>query len=279
MRKTAVYMFLIPSFIGFSIFFLIPFFGGLSHALTVNGAFSLGNFSRTLQNEAFQLALKNTLLFMLLCVPLNIILPLLAAGAVKSLGEKGGLFRLSYISPMVVPVASVALFWSIIFAPNGTVNQILAPFGLGDVNFFNSGYAVAVLALIFLWKNLGYMMVLYLAGLSEIPPSFHESAAMDGAGTVKRFFHITLPCLRPTIFFILVLSVVNCFKVFREIYLIAGPYPHESIYMLQHYMNNMFTRGDYPMLTAAAYVIAAIIIAFLLIIFAFNRHAQRRLEE
>ena len=123
------------------------------------------------------------------------------------------------------------------------------------------------------------MMILYLAGLSEIPPSLHESAAIDGASIFRRFTHITLPCLRPTVFFVLVLSIVNCFKVFRESYLIAGPYPDDSIYMLQNYMNNMFSRGDYPMLTSAAFIIAAIIIALLLCVFALNRRTQRKLEE
>jgi len=279
MRKAAIYAFIVPSLVGFLIFFLIPFISSLSYAFNDGGSFGFGNFVKTLNNEAFLLALGNTLIFMLICVPLNMILPLLVANMIKSLGEKSRLFKLSYISPMVVPVASVALFWSILFAKNGTANQMLDWLGLGGVDFLNSGWAIAVLALVYLWKNLGYMMILYLAGLSEIPPSYYESASLDGAGGIKRFFYITLPCLRPTIFFVLVLSVVNSFKVFREIYLIAGPYPHESMYMLQHYMNNMFSKGDYPMLTTAAFVIAVLIIAFLLIMFMLNRRAERKLKE
>jgi multiple sugar transport system permease protein len=277
MRKVAVYAFLIPSLVGFLIFFLIPFIGGLSYALDVNGTPGVGNFVRTLNNEAFQLAMANTLLFMAVCVPLNIFLPLFVAMAVRGLGERSRLFKLSYISPIVVPVASVALFWSLLTARGGTMNELLAPFGLGEVDFLNSGLAIFVLALVYLWKNMGYMMILYLAGLSEIPPSYNESAAMDGAGILKRFAFVTLPCLRPTIFFVLVLSVANSFKIFREIFLIAGPYPNERIYMLQHSMNTMFTRGNYPMLTSAAYVIAAVIIAFLLAMFWLNRRAQKKL--
>ena len=277
MRKAAVYAFLIPSLAGFCIFFLIPFFGGLSYALNVNGSLGFGNFIRTFGNEAFRLALANTLKFMLVCVPLNVFLPLFAAIAVNSIGERSRLFKLSYISPIVVPVASVALFWSLLSARGGTMNALFAFVGLGQVDFLNSGWAIFVLAVIYLWKNLGYMMILYLAGLNEIPSSYHESAEMDGADKFRRFFYVTLPCLRPTIFFVLVLSVANSFKVFREIFLIAGPYPNESIYMLQHYMNNMFSRGDYPMLTSAAYVTAIIIIAFLLFMFTLNRRAQKKM--
>ena len=277
MRSKVAFAFLIPSLIGFLIFFLIPFAGSLYYACNVDGSFSLYNFAYTLQNEAFHLALKNTLLFLLICVPLNLILPLLVAVAVKSIGEQSRLFRLAYISPLVVPVASVAIFWSILFASGGTVNHVLGILGIPTTDFLHSGWAVFVVALIYLWKNLGYMMVLYLAGLSEIPASYYESASMDGAGAFQKFKEITVPCLWPTIFFVLVLSVVNCFKVFREMFLITGAYPDESVYMLQHYMNNMFHNTDYPRLTSAAFIITAIIVIFLLVIFRLNRRAQKHL--
>jgi len=276
MRKAAVYAFILPSLVGLGIFFLIPFIGGFSYAFNVNGSLGVDNFSRTMQNEAFRLALANTLKFLVICVPLNVFLPLFVAITVKNLGERSRLFKLSYISPIVVPVASVALFWSLLTARGGTMNALLAFVGLGQVDFLNSGWALFVLAIVYLWKYLGYMMILFIAGLSEIPPSYSESAAMDGADNIKRFVYVTLPCLRPTVFFVFVLSVANSFKVFREIYLIAGPYPNESIYMIQHYMNNMFSRGDYPMLTSAAYITAVIIIAFLLFMFTMNRRAQQK---
>ncbi len=266
-----------PQFNRFFIFFLIPFVGSLYYALNVDGRFSLYNFAYTLKNEGFQLALKNTLLFLLICVPLNLILPLLVAIAVISIGEQSRLFRLAYISPLVVPVASVAIFWSILFAPGGTFNHILAIFGIPKTDFLHSGWAVFVIALIYLWKNLGYMMVLYLAGLSEVPTSYYEAASMDGAGAVMKFHKITLPCLKPTIFFVLVLSVVNCFKIFREMFLITGSYPDESVYMLQHYMNNMFRSTNYGRLTSAAYIITAIIVIFLFVMFHLNRRAQKQL--
>ncbi len=266
-----------PSLVGFLIFFLIPFIGSLYYACDVDGSFGFDNFIYTIQNEAFQLALKNTLLFLLLCVPLNLVLPLLVAIAVKSLGEQSRLFRLAYISPLVVPVASMAIFWSILFAPGGTVNQVLGTLGIPETDFLHSGWAVFVVALIYLWKNLGFMMVLYLAGLSEIPVSFYESASMDGAGAFQKFKGITVPCLWPTTFFVLVLSVVNCFKIFRETFLITGTYPDESVYMLQHYMNNMFNNTNYPRLTSAAFIITAIIVLFLLVMFRINHRAQKRL--
>lgn len=277
MRKKTIYLFLVPSLIGFLIFFLVPFVGSLYYAFNVDGRISLHNFEYTLQNKAFQLALKNTLLFLLICVPLNLLLPLLVAIAVKSIGEQSRLFRLAYISPLVVPVASVAIFWSILFSPGGSISHILGLVGIPETDFLHSSLAVFVVALIYLWKNLGYMMVLYLAGLSEVPESYYEAASMDGAGTVRKFRNITIPCLWPTIFFVLVLSVVNCFKVFRDIFLITGAYPDESVYMLQNYMNNMFHDTDYARLTSAAFIITAIIVMFLIVMFRLNRSAQKRL--
>ena len=277
MRKKLIYLFLIPSLTGFLIFFLLPFVSSLYYAFYTDGSFSLYYFTYTLQNQGFQLALKNTLLFLVICVPLNLLLPLLVAVAVKGMGEQSRLFRLAYISPLVVPVASVAIFWSILFAPGGTIGRILSLVGISEIDFLHSGWAVFVVALIYLWKNLGYMMVLYLAGLSEIPRSYYEAASVDGAGAFRKFLGITVPCLWPTIFFVLVMSVVNCFKVFRESFLITGSYPDESVYMLQNYMNNMFRKTDYGRLTSATFLITGIIVSFLILMFYFNTRAQKRL--
>ena len=274
MRKVALYVFLVPSIAGFLLFFFLPFVGSLYYVFG-DGFVS---FSRTINNNAFRLAIKNTLMFMAMCVPLNVFIPLIIAMAIKSVCEKNKIFRLAYISPLVVPVASVALFWSVLFVKNGTINLMLSGIGLGKVDFLNSEWAILVFVFIYLWKYLGYIMVLYLAGLSELPRSFSESASMDGANSLKRFFYIIIPGLRSTIFFVLIISILNCFKVFREIYLIAGPYPDESVYMLQHYMNNMFGKGNYALLINAAFILIVFIIAFLAAMFWLNRKKEKKLN-
>lgn len=101
---------------------------------------------------------------------------------------------------------------------------------------------------------------------------------MDGAGAFTKFRKITVPCLQPTMFFVIVLSVVNGFKIFRETFLITGAYPDESVYMLQNYMNNMFSKADYGRMTSAAFIITTIIVGFMFMIFLFNHRAQKRLE-
>ena len=116
-----------------------------------------------------------------------------------------------------------------------------------------------VVVLLFLWKNLGYNMVLFLAALNSIPHEILESAEMDGAGPVKRFFAIKLHYLSPTIFFVGIMSLINSFKIFREVYLLTGDYPNK-LYFLQHFMNNKFTQLDYSMLSSGAIVMCIVMI-------------------
>ena len=118
-----------------------------------------------------------------------------------------------------------------------------------------------VLIFTYIWKNVGYDMVLWLSGITSISPALYESASLDGANSWQRFFKITLPNLIPTLFTVTVLSLLNSFKVFREAYLIAGSYPHESIYLLQHLFNNWFTKLDVDKMCAGAVLMAITVIS------------------
>ena len=102
-----------------------------------------------------------------------------------------------------------------------------------------------VIIVVYLWKNIGYNVILFLAGLQRIPQDYYETAQIEGAGRLRQFGSITLVYLTPTMFLVVIMSIINSFKVFRETYLIAGDYPHDSIYMMQHYMNNMFVVARY----------------------------------
>ena len=123
-----------------------------------------------------------------------------------------------------------------------------------------------VLIFTYLWKNSGYDMILFLAGLDGISPDIYEAAAVDGANAKQVFLYITLPNLMPTAIMTAILSLLNTFKVFREAYLVAGPYPHDSIYLLQHLFNNWFLSLDLPRLSAAAVMVAAMLLIFILLI-------------
>ena len=125
-----------------------------------------------------------------------------------------------------------------------------------------------VVVIMFLWKNIGYNMILVLAGLAGIPGDIMEVAVLEGAGPVYRFFHLKLRYLSPTILFVTILSLINSFKIFREVYLLTGDYP-DSLYMLQHFMNNTFSLLEYQKLSSSAIIMSlvmAVVIALLFVV-------------
>lgn len=273
--------FLIPSLCGFSVFFLIPFMGGLYYCLVdkpVNGKFvGLANFTHLLSNPAFLNAMHNTLIFTAICVPLNMTIPLLLTILIRNADYGKNVFRKIFISPLVVPVASVAFFWQIMFSIKGPFNHILDTLGMRTVDWLNTGFAHVAVVILYLWKNAGYNIVLYMAGLSSIPPEYYEYASIIGANAIQRFLRITVVYLTPTFFFVFIISIVNSFKVFREVYLISGQYPHNSIYMLQHYLNNTFASLDYQKLTSAAYIMTVLIMLLSWVFFSFERKISSNL--
>lgn len=142
--------------------------------------------------------------------------------------------------------------------------MFLQRFGMYGQDWMNTDAAFAILVGSYLWKNMGYDIVLWIAALSAIPEEQYEAARVSGAGEFQCFRYITLPQMKNSLFLIGVLSFVNAFRVFREAYLIAGDYPHNSIYMLQHLFNNWFTKLDMQKMCAGA-VMTALLVSVLLI--------------
>lgn len=260
--------YLTPSFVGVLIFFFLPLLMLLKTSFqkssTNTDFIGFRNYERVLTNDAFLDASKNTMSFALLAVPLAVLLALLLALLLNSGLPGKSVFRSILLNPMMVPVASIVLIWQVFFSYNGSINGwgIAHWFGQEKIDWLKSDYSQIVVLILFLWKNLGYNMVLFLAALNNIPTEILESAEMDGAGIFKRFFAIKLHYLNPTIFFVAIMSLINTFKIFREVYLLSGDYPYKTLYMLQNFMNNAFTKLDYSKLSAGAIVmcIAMIII-------------------
>ena len=258
--------YLTPSFVGVFVFFFLPLILLLKTSFqkspTNSDFVGFRNYERVLTNDAFIATSKNTLTFALISVPLAVILALLVALLLNSGLPGKSLFRSFLLNPMMVPVASVVLIWQVFFSYNGVINGITAQLfeGAEKIDWLKSSYSQIVIMLLFLWKNLGYNMVLFLAALNSIPHEILESAQIDGAGPVKRFFKIKLHYLSPTIFFVGIMSLINSFKIFREVYLLTGDYPYDNLYMLQHFMNNAFTHLDYSKLSAGAIVMCVVMI-------------------
>ena len=213
------------------------------------------NYAAVLGNSAFKLAAGNTVKFAVVCIPLLLFISLAVSLLLAAYKETRGIFKTSYLVPMAIPVASIVLLWRVIFHKNGLLNAFLALWEKTPVDWIGSRAAFGVLVFAYLWKNFGYDMVLWLSGLSAINPALYEAAQIDGAGSIRRFVRITFPNLMPTLFTITVLSLLNSFKVFREAYLIAGSYPNDSIYMLQHLFNHWFVSLDIQKMSAASVMV------------------------
>lgn len=231
----------------------------------------MDNYKKLLNNAVFLNAAKNTLIFTGVSVPVNMIFSLALAMLLAKKIYMKKLLRTIFITPLVIPVASVVLVWQILFDATGSVNYILNEIGMQPVDWMGSKWARLVIVIVYIWKNAGYNMILFLSGLQNIPVEYYESAGIDGAGYFRKYTNITCVYLTPTAFFVLIMSIINSFKVFRETWMLAGDYPHDSIYMLQHYMNNMFSSLDYQKLTTAAYLMALLIIALVFCMFAVER--------
>ena len=255
-------LFLLPSLLGVSTFLIVPFLDVIRRSFTdVIGENFVGlqNYRTIFQTSAFQLASANTFKFVLVCIPLLLLLSLIIAVILtESFGNKSRL-KHAYLIPMAIPVASIVLFWRVVFDKQGLLNGILAQFGIPGTDWMKESTAFVILVGSYIWKNLGYNIVLWTAGLTSIPRSLYEAAAVDGAGWWKKFHCITLPNLRSVLCTISVLAFLNSFKVFREAYLVAGDYPDESMYLLQHLFNNWFRELSLDKLSAAAIVVSMII--------------------
>ncbi len=258
---------IVPSFAGVMIFFLVPFGIVVYYSLVNNPVMrefvGLDNFKALLDNTAFKTAAGNTAMFSAIAVPLAIILSLGLAVLLEERVPGKSIFRTFFLSPLMVPTASVVLVWQVLFHNHGTVNQLLETFGIESVDWLKSGSGQVVIILMFLWKNLGYNMILFMAALAAIPKDILEVAALEGASGFYRFIHIKLRYLSPTVLFVFILSLINSFKIFREVYLLTGEYPYDKLYMLQHFMNNTFNSLDYQKLSAAAVIFAAVMIVIM----------------
>lgn len=261
---------LIPSVIGVLIFFLIPF-GIVVYYSLINNPINakyvgIENYKNLFENVAFKRAASNTAAFSLIAVPLAVILSLGLAILLEKKIPGKSLFRTFFLSPLMVPTASVVLVWQVLFHNHGTINQIAEFFGAEPIDWLKSSKGQIVIILMFLWKNIGYNMILFMSALCSIPKDIIEVADLEGAGTIYKFIHIKLRYLSPTILFVLILSLINSFKIFREVYLLTGNYPYDKLYMLQHFMNNTFNNLDYQKLSAAAVLFSLVMIVVIAVL-------------
>lgn len=256
MLKRRWWMAGLPFVAGFFLFYVLPFGCSVWYSLIEN-AFSnrfvgLLNYEKVLSNPYYRLALFNTLKLIVLGVPALVLFSLFLALLVSGISGRGGWVRAALLLPLLLPSGA-----------------LVPAFGkLEAISIQIPIYAM------YIWKNAGFMMVLFMAALSAIPREVYEAAALDGARGMGKFLSITLPQLTPAVFFVCVLAVAYNLRIFREAYLLYGGYPDKSLYLMQHYMNNHFAKLNYQNLTAGAMMFAALIYLFIWAAFKLDRKLE-----
>lgn len=276
-EERKAWLFLLPSLTGIFIFVLFPFVDVIRRSFceAMSAKFvGVTNYKTVLENTAFRLAVKNTAKFIGVCIPLLLIFSLVLALLLYHGKRQEGFFKTSFLLPMAMPVASIVILWKLLFHKAGILNLLLVHLGMEKIDFLNSDKAFIVLVFTYLWKNVGYDMILWLTGLNDISISLYEAASVDGAGAMAKFRYITLPKLVPTVFMISVLAFINSFKVFREAYLIAGDYPDSSIYMLQHVFSNWFVALDIQKMSAAAVLMVLVFLGLVFVVIRLDREEE-----
>jgi len=281
-RKKSVWLFLAPGLLGLMLFYVIPFIGGIYYSLTDgtyrNAFVGIANYVGMWRNQMFLLGLKNTLELSLICAPLVWVFSFAIASLLNRLRPKGAFFRNSVLLPYLMPSSAMLLFWLVIFDFGGVINRVMVALGFDRVMWLQGSQMRVPIILLFLWKNLGFAVIIFLSAIQAVPQPLYEYATLEGAGFLRQTFGITLPMIVPTAFLVIILEWINAFKIFKEVYFISGAYPDESVYTLQHYMNNMYNKLNYQNVTTAAYSFALIVFALFGVLFITQRRLLKRLS-
>ena len=280
-KARLVWPFLLPGLAGILLFYVLPFFGGIWYSLT-DGSFEnafvgFRNYQNVWQNPMFQLGLKNTMEMSLICAPGLFLLSFVFAVLLNRMRPAGAFFRNTVLLPYLMPSSAVLIVWLLWFDYGGPGNRMLAALGMDRVFWLQGAELRLPVVLLFLWKNLGFCVVIFLAALQAIPEALYEYATLEGASFTRQSFTITLPLIVPSAFLVFILCWVNAFRIFKEVYFIGGAYPDEPLYTLQNYMNNMYGKLNYQNVTTAAYSFAVIVFALFGLLFWLQHRAQRGL--
>ena len=281
-RKRTVLPFLLPGLAGILLFYVAPFIGGIWYSVTdgsyKNAFVGFQNYLNVWKNPMFRLGLRNTMELSLVCAPLLWLSSFVLSMLLNRIRPAGGFFRSSVLLPYLMPSSAVLIIWLLWFDFGGPVNRLLALLGAERVIWLEGTALRLPIILMFLWKNLGFCVVIFVAALQAIPEPLYEYATLEGASFRQQAFKITLPLIVPSAFLVFILAWINAFKIFKEVYFIGGAYPDEPVYTLQNYMNNMYGKLNYQNVTTAAYSFAVIVFALFGLLFFLQKRAQRGLN-
>jgi multiple sugar transport system permease protein len=264
--------FLTPNLLGFLVFTVIPIGIGIGMSLFKwDGAnepvfIGLYNFARMFTDGKFQSSLFITFLYTALTVPITIILSLLVASLLTANIRFSTFYRSIFFFPYIASIVAVAIVWQFLYhADMGPINEFLRSIGIADPPRWTSSKdtALVAVAIMNVWRSVGYYMVLYIAGIVGIPTVYYEAAAVDGANVWQRFWHITLPMLSPTTFFVVIISIINSFQSFTPIYVMTGGGPGTATQVLVFRIyEEAFVLSNFGYASAMAVVLFLIVLLF-----------------
>lgn len=285
-RTTLVgWSFILPNFVGFAALTLIPIVATLCLAFMQWNSYStpewvgLDNFRRLWASETFWQALRNTAYYAAGHIPLTLVAALGFAILLNRRLRGIGIFRTALFFPYITSLVAVAVVWNMLFSPDaGPVNQFLNAIGISDGPGWTTSTTWAMPAIIItsVWRDLGYYMVLYLAGLQTIPGELYEAAEVDGAGPWARFWHITVPSLRPTTFFVLIMLTISSFKVFDLVQVMTEGGPGRSTLVLSQLIYREGVReGRFGYSSAIALVLFLIVLLITVVQFRIQQRGEK----
>ncbi len=260
------YLLIAPVLLGCLIFYALPFllvvYYSMTRGIGINRTFSgLDNYRMILNNEMFRLAFGNTMRFLAVSLPLMLAISYAIALLLKEQAQKHKLLKSVLLFPYIMPVVGTVLLVDLLFAHGGLMDRTAAVLGLPLTDWLGSPWAFWIVVALYLWKNVGYSVILLLSGLVMIPDDHYAAANLDGATALQQFRYITVPQMWYSVFFVIVFSLINAFKCFREIFLIGGTHPNENIYMLQHFINNSFGNLNYAKLSVASVLLLVVVVS------------------
>lgn len=261
--------YLLPSLLGFSLLYILPFMLAVKYSFQRSSFSSefvgLSNYINMFSNTSFTLALKNTVIFMVIALPLIIAISFLVSLTIYEVNPPK-FVSIFIILPMVIPSGSMAGFFK-------------NAFGASAGNILDSNIAMLIVIMLYIWRNTGYNMIIYLAGFSRIDKSVIEASDIDGISYIGKIKYIYWPLTLPATAFVGVISIINSFKIFKDIFVLQGAYPNPKIYMLQHFLNNKFAFLKYEELTAAANIFTILIFMIILVFLLLDRKYAKKVGD
>ncbi|QQO09381.1 carbohydrate ABC transporter permease [Breznakiella homolactica] len=283
-EERAGYLFILPNLLGIILIIAFPIVFTLVLGFTKWNVMlgfkgmefvGLDNFIRLFGNERFRAALSNNLMYTFTTVPCTIILALILAGILNQAVYAKGVIRAMFFMPYISSMVAVAVVWNVLLYPNGgPVNSVLQALGVRNLPgwFTDKDWAMPGLIILAVWYQMGYYMIILLAGMQNVPRSLYEAADIDGAGTIQKFIHVTVPGISPTIFFVLIIATINSFKVFDQINIITkgGPGYATTVLVYEIY-RNAFYEYNFGMASAISWVLLLLVLALTVIQWIFQK--------